>query len=86
MTVKWCKSEGEIHSLWNDTAVICDPWRRQHKYVGVTLYCKDSMVYSPRRLLNKLSEDDCAALAVGYAINDQSSLAEKSFFSKSISK
>lgn len=55
-------------TLWNNDAVICDPWRRQHKYTGGTLHYKESMVYPPSRLLKKLEEQDCAAIAIGYAI------------------
>lgn len=53
-------------SRWNDDTIICDPWRKKHKYVDSTLYSKESNVYSPSRLLEKLGKMGCEKLRVGY--------------------
>jgi hypothetical protein len=63
---------------WNEEVVICDPWRRQHKCAGGSLYYKESMIYTSARLLEKLGSETCNKLVIGYAIVESPTFSEES--------
>jgi hypothetical protein len=54
---------------WNKEAIVCDPWRRKLKCSASGFFFKESVVYSSERLFEKLGEEACSQIKIGYAFS-----------------